>query len=69
MARRSLELLVAWAFAAAGATLLLAEIRVGNQASIGVAEGAGFTRTGAIDLPETPENPDILLYARRPEAG
>lgn len=65
VARRGLELLSSWVLGEAGVTLLLAEIRVGNEASIRVAEAAGFTRTGAIDLPQTPENPDILLFARR----
>ncbi len=65
VARRGLELLSTWVLGELGVTLLLAEIRVGNEASIRVAEAAGYARTGAIDLPQTPENPDILLYARR----
>ena len=65
-ASRALRLVAPWALEVAELTVLLAEIRVGNVASIRVAEAAGFVQTGAIDLPDTPENPDILLYARRP---
>jgi len=65
-ASRALRLVTPWAFEALGLSVLLAEIRVGNEASIRVARAAGYQQTGAIDLPETPENPDILLFARRP---
>ena len=65
-ASRALRLVAPWALEVAELTVLLAEIRVGNVDSIRVAEAAGFVQTGAIDLPDTPENPDILLFARRP---
>jgi RimJ/RimL family protein N-acetyltransferase len=64
-ASRALRLVTPWAFEALGLSVVLAEIRVGNEASVHVARAAGYEQTGAIDLPETPENPDILLFARR----